>query len=577
MTEATKVAGVRRAVAERIAAAAHVPITEAEEALEYPPDPAFGDLAFPCFGLAKARRAPPPKVAADLAGALVASPPVEGWSAAGPYLNVRLDSSLAREVLGNVLAEDACYGGGSEGAGKTVVVDYSAPNIGKPIAFHHIRSTMIGNALVRILRARGHRVVGVNHLGDWGTQFGYLLEALAGKTPAEVRAKNVRELSALYVAGNERAKKEPAVEDAARAAFARLERGDPGSRALWEACRDVSLREFDRIYRRLGVTFEATTGESFYEPRLAPLLADLERRGIATTSQGALVVDLSADGIATPCLLRKSDGATLYATRDVAAAIYRAETYGMEQALYLTDQGQSLHFKQWFAVVRRMGFGWAAGLVHVPFGVLLIYDEAEKEWTRGKTRSGRVVLLEEVLDESVRRARALIAEKNPALPAADAVAEQVGVGAVVFNDLKNRREKEVRFRFEDALRFDGDAGPYVQNAHVRACGIFRNAGRGPEASADVSLLAEPEARAVVAQLLRFPDAVARAAREAEPCHVAGSLLEISTAFHRFYHEHRVLGGGDPRVEGARLLLVHGVRVALRNGLGLLGLAAPEEM
>ncbi len=568
---------MKRAVAERIAAAAAVSQAEAEEALEYPPDPALGDLAFPCFALAKSRRAAPAKIAADLAALLAASPPVEAWSAAGPYLNVRLDSSLAREVLGRALEEGERFGGGTEGAGKTVVVDYSAPNIAKPIAFHHIRSTMIGNALVRILRARGYRVVGVNHLGDWGTQFGFLLQALAGRTPAEVRGKTVRDLSALYVEANARAKKDPSVEAAARAAFAGLERGDPASRALWEACLEVSLREFDRIYRRLGVSFEATTGESFYEPRLAPLLADLERRGIAATSEGALVVDLAADGISTPCLLRKSDGATLYATRDVAAAIYRAETYRFERALYVTDQGQSLHFKQWFAVVRRMGFAWAAGLVHVPFGVLLIYDEAEKEWTRGKTRSGRAVLLEDVLDEAVKRARALIAEKNPGLAAADAIAEQVGVGAVVFNDLKNRREKEERFRFEDALRFDGDAGPYVQNAHVRACGIFRNAGRGPDPSADVVLLREPEARAVVAHLHRFPDAVARAAREAEPCHVAGALLEISTAFHRFYHEHRVLGGGDRKVEDARLLLVHGVRVALRNGLGLLGLGAPEEM
>lgn len=569
---------LKQSVAERIAAAASMPVAEVLAALEYPPDPTLGDLAFPCFPLAKVRRQAPPKIAADLAAALAPGAPVAAWRAAGPYLNVELDApALARAVLDRVSAAGERYGHGDACAGQRVVIDYSAPNIGKAIAFHHLRSTMIGNALVRILRAQGATVTGVNHLGDWGTQFGFLLDALADRVPDQIRRLNIGQIHELYAAANARAGSDPSVRERARAAFAALESGDPDRRARWEACRDVSRAAFDRLYARLGVTFEAHTGESFYEAMLGPLIAELEAAGTATPSDGALIVDLAAQGIATPLLLRKADGATLYATRDLAAARYRHATYRFDRCLYVTDQGQALHFRQLFATLQRMGHAWAAGMQHVPFGVLLIWDEEASEWTRGKSRAGRVVLLEEVLDEAARRVQAVIADKNPDLADAATVAEQVGVGAVIFNDLKNRREKDVHFRFEEALNFEGDAGPYVQNAHVRACGILRKSGGAFDPGADAAPLAAPEERALLLQVARFPEAPRRAALDLEPHHVAGALLEVSAALHRFYHHRRVLDADTPGLRTARLRLIDAVRVTLRNGLTLLGIAAPEEM
>jgi arginyl-tRNA synthetase len=288
-------------------------------------------------------------------------------------------------------------------------------------------------------------------------------------------------------------------------------------------------------------------------------------------------VDLSGAGIDTPLLLRKADGATLYATRDLAAARYRQATYQFDRCLYVTDQGQALHFRQLFATLTRLGHAWAAGMQHVPFGVLLMWDEAAAEWTRGKSRSGRVVLLEEVLDEAARRVQAVIAEKNPDLANAAAVAEQVGVGAVIFNDLKNRREKDVHFRFEDALNFEGDAGPYVQNAHVRACGILRKSGGAYEPSAAPNGLVAPEERLLLLEIARFPEATRRAALDLEPHPIAGALLRVSAALHRFYHHHRVLDAETPALRAARLRLVDAARRTLHNGLHLLGIAAPEEM
>ena len=339
----------------------------------------------------------------------------------------------------------------------------------------------------------------------------------------------------------------------------------------------MSRAAFDRLYARLGVAFEAQTGESFYEAMLAPLIEELTAAGTAVPSDGALIVDLTAAGIETPLLLRKADGATLYATRDLAAARYRQATYRFDRCLYVTDQGQALHFRQLFATLARLGHAWATGLQHVPFGVLLIWDEAAGEWTRGKSRSGGVVLLEDVLDEAVRRVQSVIAEKNPDLADPTAVAEQVGVGAVIFNDLKNRREKDVHFRFEDALNFEGDAGPYVQNAHVRACGILRKSGGAYEPGADGSVLASPEERALLLELARFPEAARRAALDVEPHHIAGALLKVSAALHRFYHAHRVLDAETNALRAARLRLVDAVRITLRNGLALLGIGAPEEM
>lgn len=577
---------LKRAIAELIGAATDLPVDEVATALSYPPDTKLGDLAFPCFPLAKIRKTAPPKIASELAEQLQPGGLVAEWVAAGPYLNVRLaPDGVAAAVLGAIHADPANYGGSDTGAGQSVVVDYSSPNIGKAIAFHHLRSTMIGNALVRILRTHGYTVHGVNHLGDWGTQFGFLLNAFADFSVADISAMSIGEIHAHYAAGNAKAKDDPSVREAARAAFAALEGGDESGRAKWEAIRDVSMTAFNELYARLGVTFEAQTGESFYEDRLAPLIQELSGSGVAHESEGALIIDLKSDGIKAPLLLRKSDGATLYATRDLAAARYRQETYGFARAFYVTDQGQGLHFKQLFAALKKMGHGWAEGMVHVPFGILLMWaddpDHAEGgEWTRGKSRDGSVVLLEDVLNEAAQRVRAVIEEKNPDLAGTDtgaAIAEQIGVGAVIFNDLKNGRQKDVRFKFEDALNFEGDAGPYVQNAHVRTCSILRKSDTPVNAAADVAPLTHEAERELLMELSRFPEAVQRALNDLEPHHVATALLKTSASLHRFYHHCRVLGADTPALEAARLRLVDATRIVLARGLSLLGIAAPEEM
>jgi arginyl-tRNA synthetase len=556
-----------------IAEALSKPLARAAEAvaplLEYPPAGVEGDLAFPCFGLARELRKSPAAIAADLAGA--SFPPCVEWARpAGAYLNFGLRGpELFREVLTAARAKGDAFGNSAGGRGRTVVVDYSSPNISKHLAFHHIRSTMIGQALVNLHRACGWRTVGINHLGDWGTTFGQLMVAVeAWGGEGFLERASLTDLNEQYVRFHREAEADPGLEDRARAWFKRLEDRDPAAVRMWEAFRRISLEEFQRAYDRLGVRFDHVTGESFYLDRLEGTVAEAREAGITRESEGALVVEL--DGGLPPALLRKSDGATLYITRDLAAARYRFESFGFDRALYVTDAGQGLHFRQLFGVLRALGAPFADRMAHVPFGVLLMGGH------KGKSRKGEVVLLEDVLDEAVSRALGIVREKNPSLQNAGRVAEQVGIGAVVFNDLKNKRIKDVQFRWEEVLNLEGDSGPYVQYAHVRACGIFRKLeGAMPEA-VDFSLLREPEERDLARLIGRFPEVVLRACDAYEPSTAAQHLLEVSAAFHRFHHRHRVLGE-DRALSAARLWLVDGVRLTLRNGLGLLGIAAPEEM
>jgi arginyl-tRNA synthetase len=560
----------KREIAESVARALGSSPADLGAELTYPPKPDMGDLAFPCFPLAKRFRKPPAAVAQDLAAKISPPPFVETVKAQGPYLNFRLRAGeLAREVLSIVGERGEKYGSSDAGAGKTVVVDYSSPNIAKHLAFHHIRSTMIGQALCNLHRASGWQVVGINHLGDWGTTFGKLMVAVKQLAEEDFLDRaGLGDLHKKYVAFHEAAKERPALEDEARAWFKRLESDDPEARALWERFRDISLADFDRVYEKLGVRFDHITGESFFNDRLDATVEAVERSGLTRLSEGALVVPFEDD--MPPALLRKSDGATLYITRDIAAAIYRQESYGFARALYVTDAGQSLHFRQLFRVLGAMGYPWAAAMEHVPFGVILL------EGQRGKTREGNVVLLSDVLDEAVHRTLSLIEEKNPDLEEKEQVAAQVGVGAVVFNDLRNKRVKDVNFRWEDVLNFDGDAGPYVQYAHVRVHGILRKAGTAGEGTPRWDVLGEPEERGLLLLLGRFPETVARAAEQLEPSLVAQYLLEVAAAFHRFHHRHRVIGD-DPELTRSRIALVRAVGTVLRNGLGLLCIAAPDKM
>lgn len=545
-----------------------------------------GDFAFPCFALAKERKAPPPKVAAEVAARVAAGlapgARVTSATAAGPYVNLGVDRArLAVETLAEVEAGGDRYGHGDEGAGKTVVVDYSSPNVAKPLAFHHLRSTMIGHSLVRLYRARGWKTVGVNHLGDWGTNFGKLLLALELYGDAPLVARDPRALNELYVRINAAAKQDPSLDDRARAWFKRLEDGEEGARALWRRCVDLSMEEFAAVYERLGVAFDHVTGESFYEDKMPAVIEDLRARGLLEESEGAQVVRVDEPGDekeVPPCLVVKSDGATLYATRDLAAAQYRHDAFAFDRALYLVDAGQSMHFEQLKRVLRRAGRAWADRIRHVAFGVLLIGG------VRARTRTGSVVLLADVLDEAVERVEAVIREKHADLADAATVARCVGIGAVVFSDLKNHRTNDISLDLESVLSFDGKTGPYVMYSHARACSILaRHGGPLPPLPDDAGRrLADPTEATLVRLVARFPERVEKAVEADAPSEVATHLLDLCEAFHAYHTR----GGRDPALRvltddaatrASRLHLVAAVRTTLKNGLYLLGMGAPEQM
>ena len=557
-------------IARLVAEPAGLPVEEAARLIEVPPDDKLGDFAVPCFVLAKRLKQAPPAVAAALARRIRPTALVPEVRAAGPYLNFRVDAArFARSVLGEVLREDDAYGRSDEGAGKTVVIDYSSPNIAKPLAFHHIRSTMIGNALRRIFRALGWRVVGINHLGDWGTQFGKLMVAYRRWGNGDpLTEEPILKLNELYVRFHEEVKQEPALADEARAWFKKLEDGDPEARRLWAWFRELSLKEFEQVYELLRVKFDEVTGESFFNEQIPAVLDEIARKGLSKESEGALVVEVGEK--MPPCLLLKGDEATLYATRDIAAAMHRRRTWGFARNLYVVDQGQGLHFRQFFKVLSMMGYDWARDCIHVAFGLVRFKDQ------KMGTRRGNVILLLDVLQKSIALARAIMEEKNPGLQDKERVARQVGIGAIVFNDLKNGRLKDVNFDWEELLNFDGETGPYVQYTHARIASVLRKAGAAPDPAAPVERLALPDERALIRLIEAYPGRVRLAARDHEPSNVAGHLLETAGQFNRYYNAHRILEQ-DPELRAARLLLIRAVMTVLRNGLDLLGVEAPEAM
>jgi arginyl-tRNA synthetase len=541
---------------------------------EAPRDAALGDVAFPCFPLAKALKQAPPKIAAELAGKL--SSELEGIEvvATGPYLNFTIDRRvLADAVLGAIAEQGTAYGGSDEGQGKTVVIDLSSPNIAKPMSVGHLRSTVIGAAVQRLHDALGYTTVGITHIGDWGAQFGKLVAAVERwGGDVDLESDPIKALLALYVRYHEEEEQDPSLGQRARAAFQELESGVEGPvRATWRKLTELSLREFEKIYARLGVTFDEVRGESFYEPYLTETVERIEAAGITEVSEGALVVDLSSiEENMPPCLLRKTDGTTLYATRDLAALFHRWELYRFERCLYVVGGEQKLHFRQLEGVLQRMGLDWEPRVEHIDFGLLRLPEG------KMSTRKGRVVFLDDVLDRAVDEARKIIAEKNPALAEAADVAEAVGIGAVIFNDLKRERVRDVAFVWEEVLSFEGETGPYVQYTHARLASIERKAAAAGEAdgTADRGLLAD--AGPLLVQLGRFPDVVASAARRAEPSEVAIYLLGLCRDLNNWYVHNRVLGQEAP-LTAARLELVGASKVVLGNGLRLLGLSAPEEM
>ncbi len=543
---------------------------QVENDLETPPNPELGDFAFPCFKLAKQLRSSPAKIAADLAEKLPMGELFQRIEAHGPYINFFCNGEkLAELTLAAVLKEESCYGRLSVGEGKTVVIDFSAPNIAKPFGVGHLRSTVIGNSLYRIFNALGYRSVGINHLGDWGTQFGKLIVAyLTWGEEDRLEENPIAYLYELYVKFHREAETNPSMEEEARAWFKKLEDGDKQAHDLWQRFRSLSLAEFKRVYAILNVNFDSYQGESFYNEMLDDTVSAVEEQGLARLSEGALVVELEQEGM-PPCLLRKQDGATLYATRDLCAAVYRSQMYKFDRMLYVVGADQALHFQQVFTVLKKMGYEWADNCFHIPFGLIRFKDG------KMSTRQGTLVFLEDVLDRATELAEQIIREKNPSLENKAEVARQVGIGAVIFGDLSNDRVKDIEFDWEKILDFSGETAPYIQYSHARICSILRKTGGRP-ALFNARLLVSEEEQVVIRSLARFSDVIVRAAETYKPSIVARYLIDLSRDFNKFYHQCPVIQAEED-LRSARLALIDSVRQVLVNGLCLLGIEAPQEM
>lgn len=548
------------------------------ELIEYPPNPQMGDLSLPCFKLSKQLRKAPQAIAEELQKQWSGHPAVQRVEAVSGYFNVYLDPVyFASGVIGEVLERKDRYGSQNIGQGRNIVLDFSSPNIAKAFHIGHLRTTMIGNAIYKIYEFLGYNSVGVNHLGDWGTQFGKLIVAykLWGEKAA-VEAEGIDELQRLYVKFHDEADVKPELEDEARAWFVKLEQGDEEATTLWKWFVEISLKEFQKIYDLLGVHFDSYAGESFYNDKMAAVVDELKQKKLLEEDGGALLVRLDEYNM-PPALMIKKDGGTLYHTRDVTAAIYRKNTYDFDKCVYVTDAGQSLHFKQWFQVIELMGYDWADQLVHVPFGKVSL------EGAKLSTRKGNVVRLEELLTQSIAKIHEIIAEKNPNLENKDEVARQVGVGAIIFNDLSNNRIKDIVFSWDDALNFEGETGPYVQYSHARACSLLRRA-NGSESiefdaapdTLDLNQLQDAPTQGLLKQLYLFKERVEQAMHKLEPSIISRHLVDMAQSFNYFYHECPILVD-DLAVRQARLSVVKCFQITLKNGLALIGLEAPEKM
>lgn len=570
---ATYYTPLQRAAAEAVCTHAGIPATDLK--VEAPPRPELGDLAVGCFTIAKAQKQNPAEVARAIAAAFQPTDLLETATAAGPFVNFRARRSPAFRWLidgalrGQLVPHEL-------GAGKTICIDYGSPNISKHLAYHHIRGTTIGHALAQTFRALGYRVVGINFLGDWGTTHGMLLAAWAKWGPLE--HVDITELNTLYVRFRAGIKEDPTLEQEGRAWFKKLEDGDPEARALWQRFRDVSWAEFQSVYEILGIDYDEVRGESAYEPDMPRVFQTLEAKGLSAMSDGALVVEL--EGEKTPILLRTRDGTTLYATRDVAAAEYRWTEYQFTRSLYVVDRGQALHFRQLFKLLAKMGHAWTARCEHVPYGLVKIDNQ------RSATRLGNVILMRDVFAIAEGMVRTVIAEHNPEMPAplVSEVARQVGIGAMVFANLSPQRDRDIEFDIEHAVSLEGDSGPYLQYSHARCASIVRKGGEQVTTldGIDLAKLGHDAEWAVARKLAEFPEAVVRSSEACEPHIICHYLLQLAAEFSRWY----TVGNGDASLRvlcddvptrRARLALVGAVQATLRDGLAMLGIAAPDQM
>lgn len=558
--------------------APHIEGLERDEILpmiEVPADSSKGDYAFPCFKLAKIMRKAPPMIAKGIAEAIEGEEMFQKVESVNAYVNMFMSKAeFAGNVVKEVLEKDKDFGRSDMGAGRTVIVEYSSPNIAKPFHIGHIRSTVIGNSIYKIYDFLGYDTIRINHLGDYGTQFGKMICAYRKwGNKEDVIREPIKSLLSYYTKFHEEAEKDPSLEDEARAIFVRLENGEPEEVELWQWFRDESLREFNRVYDMLGITFDSYNGESFYSDKMPAVVQELKDKGLLVEDNGAQIVRLDQFDL-PPALITKSDGSTLYITRDIAAAIYRKNTYDFYKNIYVVASQQNLHFQQWKKVIGLMGYDWADDCVHVPFGLVSM-----EEGTMS-TRQGRVIFLEDVLNRAVEQTRKIIMEKNVNTENVDETAREVGIGAVIFNELSNYRIKDYVFSWDKVLNFEGETGPYVQYTHARACSILRNAGEAVMASAkegfDASRITSDSAHALIKLIYEMPEVIAEAGEKYEPSIVTRHIVDIAQAFNKFYHDEHILVD-DETEKTAKVALVMAARNVIRNGLDLLGMKAPEKM
>ena len=536
--------------------------------LEYPPDASMGDLDLPCFKLSKSMRRSPVQIATSLAEA-ISDECVARVENLNGYLNFYLDNAyLGENVIKNVLSQGDRYGAHTFGEGKTVVLDYSSPNVAKPFHIGHLGSTMIGHSLKKLHEFAGYTCVGINYLGDWGTQFGKMIVAYKNwGDHDEVEAGGVDKLVELYVKFHSEAEADKSLEDKARAEFRKLELGDEENIKLWKWFIEVSLKEYNNTYGLLGVEFDSYKGESFYSDKMPAQVQKLRDMDLLKIDDGASIVSLEEFGM-PPCLILKRDGSTLYPTRDIAAAVYRKETYDFDKAIYVTAAQQCLHFQQWFKVVELMGYDWHDKLVHVPYGMVSLNG------AKLATRTGNVILLKDLLAMAIEKVSEIMEEKNPNLENKQAIAESVGVGAIVFYYLSNNRMKDINFVLEDALSFEGNTGPYVQYTYARACSILSHG--APDAQKPLMITDDAES-ALCKTLARFPEKVLDAIRDYEPSVITRYILDVAAAFNRFYHNCKILNAETEEVKNTRLLLTAATKVVLGNAFGLICLRKEEKI
>lgn len=544
---------------------------EIAELITVPPTRDKGDFALPCFKFAKVLRKSPVLIAQELASSIQPAGDVVKIEAVNGYLNFFVDRKAGTvRTIKEICEKGKAYGQSDEGKGKTVCMDYSSINIAKPFHIGHLFTTVLGGSLYKIYEKLGYNSVGINHLGDWGTQFGKLIVAYKKWcSEEELRERGMSVLTEIYVRYHEEAERHPEMDDEARAYFKKIEEGEPEVTALFERFKEITLKEVEKIYKRLHITFDSYAGESFYNDKMQPVLDELEAKGLLVESEGAKVVDLEPYGM-PPCLLVKKDGATLYATRDLAAACYRKNTYDFYKSLYIVAYQQNLHFKQVFKVLELMGKDWAKDMVHVAFGMVSLEDGAMS------TRRGKVVLLSDALDRAVEKSYEIISQKSPDLPDKEKVAEQVGVGAVIFSTLYNNRIKDIVFSYDKVLNFDGETAPYVQYTNARTVSLLKKIGGYDEKKADFAGLDNEESEIVASRLSQFTNILREAAQKYEPCVLARYLVDLCKEFNRFYLANRIQGE-EEGIKNARAMLVQATHVVLEEGLRLLGISAPSQM